>query len=163
MFENSRRQAEDDNVHIVSYRRIEHAKLRYGIHNVYYFVFNYAGVDAFAIRAVAPLQSLRSLFYWNLEKFAHAIVSVPKGTDSAVVTKQVNLLYVFNRINDIPGESVATIPLAKCCQYTCIYCYQCCADGNASGSSISCVTCDVIIIVLIMFHRTNSTRSITLV
>lgn len=60
------------NVHVVSYRRIKHATLSYG-------------VDAEAVTAVAPLQSLRSIFYWNLERFANAIVEVPETSLRAVV------------------------------------------------------------------------------
>eukprot|EP00698_Gefionella_okellyi_P019743 TRINITY_DN6097_c0_g3_i3.p1 TRINITY_DN6097_c0_g3~~TRINITY_DN6097_c0_g3_i3.p1 ORF type:complete len:186 (+),score=26.42 TRINITY_DN6097_c0_g3_i3:382-939(+) len=77
MFENSKDEYDKGNVHVVSYRQIQHGKLLYG-------------VRARAIRAVAPLQSLRSLFYWNLEKFAHAVVEVPEASTEAVVTLQEN-------------------------------------------------------------------------
>eukprot|EP00455_Lapot_gusevi_P018193 TRINITY_DN1987_c0_g1_i6.p1 TRINITY_DN1987_c0_g1~~TRINITY_DN1987_c0_g1_i6.p1 ORF type:complete len:152 (-),score=23.80 TRINITY_DN1987_c0_g1_i6:67-474(-) len=59
-------------MHVVSYRRVRHAKLSYGI-------------DADSITAVAPLQSIRSLFYWDLERFAHVVVDVPPGTTQAQV------------------------------------------------------------------------------
>eukprot|EP01104_Vermistella_antarctica_P011585 TRINITY_DN3250_c0_g1_i1.p1 TRINITY_DN3250_c0_g1~~TRINITY_DN3250_c0_g1_i1.p1 ORF type:complete len:435 (-),score=87.15 TRINITY_DN3250_c0_g1_i1:96-1295(-) len=62
------------NVNVVSYRRIKHAQLTHG-------------VNAKAIEAVAPLQSLRSFVYWNLEWFADVVVEVPEGTTYATVTR----------------------------------------------------------------------------
>lgn len=52
----------EDNVHIVSYRSIERGKRNYGV----------SGYDAPSL--IAPLQTFRSLYYWNLESYAHAIV-----------------------------------------------------------------------------------------
>lgn len=77
ILENSHRTEAKDkaNVHVVSYHRIRHAKLSYG-------------VDAKSVDAVAPLQSLRSLFYWNLEKFASVIVDVPRNSTVAQVIKK---------------------------------------------------------------------------
>ncbi|KNC50790.1 uncharacterized protein AMSG_06688 [Thecamonas trahens ATCC 50062] len=59
--------ASHDNVHVVSYRRDRAATRSYGI-------------DAQPISGVAPFQPIRSFFYFNLESFAHAIVSVPLGS-----------------------------------------------------------------------------------
>eukprot|EP01102_Stenamoeba_stenopodia_P008919 TRINITY_DN2608_c0_g1_i2.p1 TRINITY_DN2608_c0_g1~~TRINITY_DN2608_c0_g1_i2.p1 ORF type:complete len:329 (-),score=77.38 TRINITY_DN2608_c0_g1_i2:31-1017(-) len=77
MFENYNKTdiKEVDNIRVVSYRRAKHAKLSYGI-------------NAYPISAVAPLQSIRGLLYYNLERFANVIVEVPEGELSAVVIKQ---------------------------------------------------------------------------
>jgi len=77
IFENCNRTAakSEDNINVVSYHRIKHAKLSYGI-------------DAISIGAVAPLQSLRSISYWNLDRFAAAVVEVPPGTFEAKITLQ---------------------------------------------------------------------------
>ena len=81
MFENAYRTSagSHDNVNVVSYRRVKHAVLSYG-------------TDGDAPEAVAPLQSLRSLAYWNLERFANVIVEVPEGSTKATVTVQANPL-----------------------------------------------------------------------
>lgn len=79
MFENQEKlgyggSAKPDNVHIVSYRRPRHAQLTYG-------------VDAVPLSAVAPLQSIRSFAYMDLERFADVIVEVPKNDIVAVVRR----------------------------------------------------------------------------
>jgi len=79
LFENFHRTATKDstNMHVVSYRRIKHAKQSYG-------------VDASAWTSVAPANPLRSLLYFNLETFADFIVEVPNGTIAAVIRKRKN-------------------------------------------------------------------------
>ena len=64
-----------ENVSVVSYRRIKHAHRSYG-------------TNTDGLEGVAPLQSLRSLAYRDLEWFADAIVEVPDGTIEATVTRQ---------------------------------------------------------------------------
>lgn len=66
MFENSHKTTvgSPSNMHVVSYRRIKHAHRSYGI-------------DAQPITAVAPLQSARSVMYYDLERFANVVVEVP--------------------------------------------------------------------------------------
>jgi len=79
IFENAAHTAagSSSNINVVSYRRVRHANRSYG-------------VDASGIEAVAPLQSLRSFAYLNLEWFANAIVEVPSGSTKAKVLKQDN-------------------------------------------------------------------------
>jgi hypothetical protein len=79
LFENFHRTAtkEKKNMHVISYRRIKHAKQSYG-------------VDASAWTAVAPLHALRTYLYFDLEKFADFIVEVPRGELSATIRKNKN-------------------------------------------------------------------------
>src|SRR5579872_4763998 len=44
------------------------------------------------IELVSPLQFFRNLFYWNLDAYAHAKVSVPPGQNRAIIT-------TYNRSN----------------------------------------------------------------
>lgn len=59
---------------VVSYRRIEHAKLSYGI-------------KASPLELVAPFNTFRSLFYLFPENFATAIVQVPSDSIKAEIIK----------------------------------------------------------------------------
>jgi len=79
MFENyeTTQVKRQSNLHVVSYRRIKHAKLSYG-------------VDAIPVTLVAPLQTIRSFLYYDLDSFADVIVEVPDGTIRAVVKKRSN-------------------------------------------------------------------------
>ncbi len=65
MFENCRKTEAKSpaNVSVVAYRRIRHAKMSYGL-------------NADPLKAVAPLQSIRSLLYWKLESFASMLCFV---------------------------------------------------------------------------------------
>eukprot|EP01098_Paradermamoeba_levis_P009853 TRINITY_DN4124_c0_g1_i2.p1 TRINITY_DN4124_c0_g1~~TRINITY_DN4124_c0_g1_i2.p1 ORF type:complete len:276 (-),score=79.08 TRINITY_DN4124_c0_g1_i2:130-957(-) len=64
-----------NNINTVYYNRIRHAALSYG-------------VNAAPIEAVAPFQSLRNFFYFDLKNFCNAVVEVPEGTMEAEVTLQ---------------------------------------------------------------------------
>ena len=66
------RKASPENMHVVFYRRIAHAR-HLDPHN------------APSHGLVAPLRLFRALRYWNLERFADAVVEVPDGTTRAVV------------------------------------------------------------------------------
>lgn len=59
-----------DNVHVVSYQRPRGTALAYG-------------VDAEPLPAVAPLQALRSLAYWDLHRFAHVRVTLSEQAAAA--------------------------------------------------------------------------------
>jgi len=74
IFENAAHSAvrSNSNFNVVSYRRIRHANRSYGL-------------DAMGIEAVAPLQTFRSLAYFNLEWFADAIVEVPENSTHASI------------------------------------------------------------------------------
>jgi len=63
-----------NNVNMVSYRRIPHAKHSYG-------------TDGSVFSGVKPLHPLENLLYFNLERFASIIVEVPEGTTKAKVIK----------------------------------------------------------------------------
>lgn len=63
-----------ENLKVISYRRIKHAKRAYGQDR------------SQVITQVAPLQTFRSLTYFNLEKFADQIVEVPEGETQAKIT-----------------------------------------------------------------------------
>jgi hypothetical protein len=63
-----------ENMSVVFYKRIPHCHHEYG-----------AGGNLYTIDAVAPLQSLRSMSYFNLQSFADAIVHVPYGSMKARV------------------------------------------------------------------------------
>lgn len=79
LFENANRTSAGghDNVRVVNWRRVSHVPVAYGVDADTYLV------------GVAPLQSLRSLWYFDLSRFAHATVHVPGGSMRAVVTAQV--------------------------------------------------------------------------
>lgn len=70
----SARKADPSNVHVVVYRRVAHAALTYGIPG------EPAGL-------VAPFRWLLHRRYWDLEKFADAIVEVPEGATTAQVRR----------------------------------------------------------------------------
>lgn len=59
------------NVHVVSYRRVRHARRTYG-------------TDAEMHGLVAPLRWFKSWKYWELDDFADVSVEVPDGTMTAV-------------------------------------------------------------------------------
>eukprot|EP01113_Clastostelium_recurvatum_P045622 TRINITY_DN7859_c0_g1_i2.p1 TRINITY_DN7859_c0_g1~~TRINITY_DN7859_c0_g1_i2.p1 ORF type:complete len:393 (-),score=51.15 TRINITY_DN7859_c0_g1_i2:72-1250(-) len=65
----------NDNVHVVSYRRIPHAFLSYG-------------KPGWTFSGVTPGYLLHNLAYRNLESFANVIVEVPQGSSTAVVVPQ---------------------------------------------------------------------------
>lgn len=62
------------NVHVVSYRRIKHAVRTYG-----------RGADPAGL--VAPFRWWKARTYWDLERFADAVVEVPEGTMTALVAR----------------------------------------------------------------------------
>lgn len=61
-----------NNMSVVSYRMIKHAHQQYANGSP-------------SITQVAPLQTFRTLSYFNLEKFAHRIVEVPEGSTRAKI------------------------------------------------------------------------------
>lgn len=63
-----------DNVHVVSYHRVAHAVQTYG---------KLAETHGF----IAPLHVLRNIKYWDLERFADAVVEVPEGSMTAEVRR----------------------------------------------------------------------------
>src|SRR5665647_345992 len=80
---------------VVSYRRIEHAKLSYGI-------------KASPLELVAPFNIVRSLFYMFPENFATAIVEVKPGTIEAVIQRHEPLQVKSNLRNMINGTVLVT-------------------------------------------------------
>ena len=68
------RALDPDNVHVVSYHRVAHAVQTYG-------------KLAETHGLIAPLHVLRNIKYWNLEKFADAVVEVPEGSMTAEVRR----------------------------------------------------------------------------
>lgn len=62
------------NVSVVSYKQIEHVKKDYGT----------SGKNPFEL--VSPFQTLRNLFYWNLDAYSHAVVDVTYPKNFARVT-----------------------------------------------------------------------------
>lgn len=79
LFENAERTSAGGhgNVRVVTWRRVDNAARAYGVDADMYLV------------GVAPLQSLRSLWYFDLSRFASATVSVPEASTRAVVTAHV--------------------------------------------------------------------------
>jgi hypothetical protein len=61
-----------DNVHVVTYRQVRHAKRAYG-------------ADSRSISAVAPFNSMANILYFNLERFANVVVEVPMNSVRAEV------------------------------------------------------------------------------
>lgn len=80
MFENYEKTEikEKSNMSVVYYKRIPHCYHTYGTGG---------NENSFTIDAVAPLQSLRSLSYFNLQSFADVVVHVPKGSIIARVDR----------------------------------------------------------------------------
>jgi len=75
---------------VVSYRRIEHAKLSYGI-------------KASPLELVAPFNTVRSILYLFPENFARAIVEVKPGTIEAVIKRHEPLQMKSNLRNLLNG------------------------------------------------------------
>ena len=69
-----------NNVHVVVYEHIPHAKQTYG-----------DGTPLW-IEGVSPLSLIYNWSYFDLKKFANVVVEVPNGTTKAIVTKQENPL-----------------------------------------------------------------------
>jgi len=61
-----------DNVHVVAYRQVWHAKRAYG-------------AGSRSISAVVPLNPMANILYFNLERFANVIVEVPANSMRAEV------------------------------------------------------------------------------
>jgi len=61
-----------DNVHVITYRRVRHAQRAYG-------------TDSRSLSAVAPLNSMANILYFNLERFANVVVEVPENCLKAEV------------------------------------------------------------------------------
>lgn len=68
------RALDPDNAHVVSYHRVAHAVQTYG-------------KLAETHGLVAPIHILRNIKYWDLERFADAVVEVPEGSMSAEVRR----------------------------------------------------------------------------
>lgn len=65
-----------DNITVVSYRQIDFAKTDYGEKAIA------------SIELVSPFQTLRNLFYWNLDVYAHVIIDVTYPDNNARITKK---------------------------------------------------------------------------
>ncbi|KAL6075885.1 Transmembrane protein [Balamuthia mandrillaris] len=63
------------NVNVVYFRRVRHVQRTYGS-------------EARAIGAVAPLHSLGNILYFDLERYANAVVDVPEGSTTAQVHRR---------------------------------------------------------------------------
>jgi len=76
MFENYEKTSakSKDNIHIVYYQKPTHLYPIYGLNYNYLF------------EEVAPFQYLRSYLYFDLEKYANVIVTIPKQSKTALVT-----------------------------------------------------------------------------